>query len=331
MKELLQPGILGTGSYLPEKIMTNFDLEKIVDTNDEWIISRTGIRERRIADPEVATSDLATIAALKAIEDAGLTAMEIDLIIVATTTPDMPFPATACIVQANIGAVNAAAFDLEAACSGFIYGLTVASQFIATGFYKNIIVIGADCLSRVTNYKDRNTCILFGDGAGAVVMGRVEEGEGMLSYCLGADGTGGKSVLIPAGGSRLPASYDTVDKGLHAIIMDGSEVYKFASRVMFSATKEAIDKAGLNMEDVDLLIPHQANIRIIEAARKKINLPVEKVYVNIDRCGNMSAASIPVALDEAVKCKKVKKGDNLVMIGFGGGLTWGSCVLKWSK
>lgn len=331
MKELLQPGILGTGSYLPKRVMTNFDLEKIVDTNNEWIIKRTGIKERRIAGPEIATSDMATEASIKAIEDAGLTAKDIDLIIVATTTPDMPFPATACIVQGNIGATQAAAFDLEAACSGFVYGITVASQFIATGFYKNIIVVGADCLSRVTNWKDRNTCVLFGDGAGAVVMGRVPDGEGMLSHYLGADGTGGKSVLLPAGGSRLPASHETVEKGLHAIQMDGSEVFKFATRAMYSAAIEAIDKAGLSLEDVDLMIPHQANIRIIEAARKKINLPLEKVYINLDRYGNMSAASIPVALDEAVKSKMVKKGDHIVLVGFGGGLTWGSCVLEWSK
>jgi 3-oxoacyl-[acyl-carrier-protein] synthase-3 len=330
MAKLFHGGIIATGSYVPEKVITNHDLEKIVDTSDEWIVTRTGIRERRIADKDTATSDLATIAAQRALESARLTAQDIDMIIVATVTPDMHFPSTACLVQKNIGAVNASAFDLEAACSGFLYGIVVANQFIATGLYRNVMVIGAECLSKFINWKDRNTCVLFGDGAGAVIVSRVEEGYGFLSQILGADGTGASLLTLEAGGSRRPASFETVEKQLHYIHMEGSEVFKFAVRIMASMAEEAVKRAGLTKEEVDFLIPHQANIRIIEAARKRLELPEDKVYVNLDRYGNMSAASIPVALDEAVRLGLVKKGDNIVMVGFGGGLTWAACAMRWA-
>jgi 3-oxoacyl-[acyl-carrier-protein] synthase III len=322
-------GILGTGSFVPEKALTNFDLEKIMDTSDEWIKTRTGVSERRISDENTATSDLATQAALNAIKSANLTPEDIDLIIVATVTPDMSFPSTACIVQANIGAKNAAAFDLEAACTGFIYGLTIGRSLIQSNMYKHVLVIGAETLSKVIDYTDRGTAILFGDGAGAAVLGEVEDG-GILSTYLGADGVSGGYLTLPAGGSRKPASIETVNDRLHYVKMAGSDVFKFAVRVMGDSSTKAVDIAGLKLEDVDYLIPHQANIRIIEASAKRLKLPMDKVYVNIDKYGNMSAASIPVALDEAYRSNKIKKGDNIVIVGFGGGLTWGSSLIKWS-
>lgn len=324
-------GITGTGSALPERELTNFDIEKIVDTTDEWIRTRTGISCRRVIEDSKATSDLATEAALKALHQAGLKAEDIDLIIVATVTPDMAFPSTACIVQKNLGAAKAAALDIEAACSGFIYGLTMGEQFIKTGFYKNALIIGAETLSKIMNWEDRNTCVLFGDGAGAVVIERVEEGYGILSSYLGADGSSGEALTQPAGGSRLPATLETLEKKLHYIQMDGSEVFKFAVRVMGKAAMEALDKSGLSIDDIDYMIPHQANIRIIDAAAKRLKLPMEKVFVNLDKYGNMSAASVPVALDEAYHMGKIKKDDIVVLVAFGGGLTWGSSVIKWNK
>ncbi|SFG35631.1 3-oxoacyl-[acyl-carrier-protein] synthase-3 [Planifilum fulgidum] len=323
-------GIIGTGSYLPEKVLTNKDLETMVDTTDEWIVSRTGIRERRIAAEEQASSDLAAEAARRALESAKVTADQLDLIIVATVTPDMMFPATACLLQDRLGAKKAAAFDLSAACSGFLYGIATASQFIQSGMYRYALVVGVDCLSKITNWEDRNTCVLFGDGAGAVVLGPVEEGSGFLSFELGADGSGGDLLKLPAGGSRMPASRHTVDERLHTISMAGREVFKFAVRVMGNAAEEALSKAGMKKEDIDFLVPHQANIRIIDAAVERFGLSEEKVIVNLDRFGNMSSASIPVALDEAVHQGRIKKGDTLVLVGFGGGLTWGAAVLKWS-
>lgn len=323
-------GIIGTGSYLPETIVTNEDLEKIIDTNDEWIVTRTGISERRKAPPEMATSDLGAIAAQRAIESANLRPEDIDLIIVATITPDMLFPSTACIIQEKIGATKAAAFDLSAACTGFIYGLSIAAQFIATGMYKYVLVIGAEVLSRILNPKDRSTLILFGDGAGAAVLGPVEEGYGFLSFDLGAEGSGGDLLYIKAGGSRFPASKETVEKGEHYIKMVGNEVFKFAVRIMGETSLKALEKAGLTQDDVNYLIPHQANIRIVDAAVKRLKLATEKVYVNLDRYGNMSGASVPVALDEAVRKGRINKGDNVILVGFGAGLTWGSCVIRWS-
>lgn len=321
--------IIGTGSAIPEIKVTNHDLEKMVDTNDEWIQSRTGISSRYFAAPETNTSDLSAIAARKALEAAGLKAEDIDLIIVATITPDMGLPSTACMVQDLIGATKASAFDLTAACSGFVYGMAVADQFISSGFYNHVLVIGAETLSRILDMSDRNTCVLFGDGAGAVVMTASDSEQGLLSFQLGADGTGGKYLYLPAGGAKVPASHDSVDQRLHYIKMEGSDVFKFAVRAMESSSVTAIEKAGLSISDVNYMVPHQANIRIIQAAAKKLNLPMDKVQVNLNEYGNMSAASIPVALDEAVRENKIKRDDNVVMVGFGGGLTWASCVMKW--
>lgn len=328
-RDLRDVGILGTGSHLPERVMTNHDLAEIVETSHDWIVTRTGIESRRIADENTATSDLAYKAAEKAIEAAGLTPEQIDLIIVATITPDYHFPATACIVQDKIGAVNAAAFDLEAACSGFIYGMAVGQQFIATGMYEHVLVIGAETMSKILDFEDRGTCILFGDGAGAVVLGPVAEGKGIRSMELGADGKGGKSLLQPAGGSRMPATPETVAERLHYVAMDGNDVFKFAVRTMGGASARVVEKAGLDVSEVDFLVPHQANMRIIKSAAKRLKLPLEKVHVNLDKLGNMSAASIPVALDEAVRAGKIKDNDKIVLVGFGGGLTWGACVLNW--
>ncbi|GIQ67127.1 3-oxoacyl-[acyl-carrier-protein] synthase 3 [Paenibacillus cisolokensis] len=309
--------------------MTNRDLESMVETSDEWIVTRTGIRERRIASAEEATSDLAYEAAERALADAGVSAEELDLIVVATITPDMFFPSTACLLQEKLGAKQAAAFDLSAACSGFIYGLATVSSMIASGMYERALVVGAECLSRVTDYTDRNTCILFGDGAGAVVLGRVPEGRGFRSFELGADGAGGELLKICGGGSRLPATAESVAGRRHFIEMAGSEVFKFAVRIMGSAAEEALRKAGMDKSDIDLLVPHQANIRIIQSALNRLDLPEEKCMINLDRYGNVSAASIPIALAEAVEEGRVKEGDRIVMVGFGGGLTWGACTLVW--
>ncbi len=324
-------GILGTGSFVPENKLTNKDLEKMVDTSDEWIVTRTGIKERRIAPQSMTTSYMATEAAKKAIGDAGIEASEIDLIIVATVVPDMNFPSTACLVQANIKATKAAAFDIEVGCSGFIYGLSIAKQFVESGTYKTVLVIAADVLSKITNWEDRNTCVLFGDGAGAAIVGQVKEGYGILDNVIGADGSGGMHLYMPAGGSRMPASEDTVKNKLHTIHMNGQEVFKFAVNVMNTATVEVLNRCGLKPEDVDLFIPHQANIRIIDAAMKKLKLSKEKVFINLDKYGNMSAASVIVALDEALKAGKIKNGDIILMVAFGAGLTWGSTVIKWVK
>jgi len=326
MKEV---GILGTGMYVPERILTNHDLEKMVDTNDEWTVTRTGIRERRIAADDQATSDLAYEAAVRALEAAKLAPEDLDLIIVATITPDMFFPSTACILQDKLGARKAAAFDLSAACSGFIYSLATATGMLKSGLYRNALVVGAECLSRITDYADRNTCILFGDGAGAVVLGEVPEGRGFRSFELGADGSGGPLLNLAGGGSRMPASAETVESKAHFIHMAGNEVFKFAVRIMGSAAEEALRKAGLDKKDVDLLVPHQANIRIIQAALSRLELPEEKCMINLDRYGNASAASIPIALAEAVGQGRIREGDCLVLVGFGGGLTWGASVLIW--
>ncbi len=326
---LTSVGIIGTGSYLPEKVVTNYDLEKVVDTSHDWIVSRTGIHSRRVAEDSIATSDLSIEAAKRALKDANIEAKDIDLIIVATITPDMIFPSTACIVQDSIGATNAAAFDLEAACSGFLYGLSIARQYISTGEYKYVLVIGAETLSKILNWDDRNTCVLFGDGAGAVVLGPTDEGKGILATDLGSDGSGGKFLGVPAGGSRLPATVETINQNLHYIEMDGSEVFKFAVRIMGDSSKKVLRKCNLNVEDIDYLVPHQANTRIIKSAAKRLKLPLDKVYVNLHKYGNTSAASVPVALDEALKQKKIKENDIVVLVGFGGGLTWGSCVIKW--
>lgn len=331
MKNEKSVGIIGLGYYVPEKILTNQDMEKIVETSDEWIFERTGIRQRHVADAEMATSDLATRAAQKALADAGVTAEEIDLIIVATATPDMVFPSTSCLVQANLKATNAAAFDLLAGCSGFVYGSIVATQFIKAGFYKKILVIGAETLSRIMDWTDRATCVLFGDGAGAAVFAETEPGFGILGADMGADGTGGDLLKQPAGGTRMPATPETITNRLHFIHMNGNEVFKFAVKVMGESALKSLAQAGIAPEEVDLLIPHQANIRIIQSAAKRLKLPLEKVFINIHNYANTSSASIPIALTEAVESGRIKKGDNVVLVGFGAGLTWASCVLKWYK
>jgi 3-oxoacyl-[acyl-carrier-protein] synthase-3 len=325
----IKSGILGVGSYLPEKCVDNFYFEGIMDTSNEWITTRTGIKERRVAAEEEATSDLAIKASLKALECANLAPEDIDLIILATLTPDMLLPSTACIVQEGIGAVNAAAFDISAACTGFVYALTIAKQFVENDTYKNILVVGSETSSRVLNYEDRATSVLFGDGSGAAVVGRVEDG-GILSTYLGADGKGKDYLKIPAGGSRNKASQDTIQNNMHTIHMAGSDVFKFAVRKMAETSLIAIEKANLEAKDIDLYVPHQANARIIEASAKRLGLSMDSVFVNLDKYGNMSAASIPVALDEAYREGKIKKGDKIVVVGFGGGLTWGSSVIEWT-
>lgn len=322
-------GIIGLGSYVPEKVVTNKDLEKVMDTSDEWIVERTGIRERRVAADNEATSDLSTKAAQRALADANVKPEEIDLIIVATLTPDMQFPSTACLVQDNLKAKNAAAFDITVACAGFIYGLVIGSQFIKSGVYRKVLVIGAETLSKITDWTDRSTGMIFGDGAGAAVLSETTDGHGLLGLDLGANGSGGDLLKLPAGGTRLPASLETLDKRMHFIHMNGNEVYKFAVKVMGETTQNALNKANLTASDIDWLVPHQANMRIIQSAAKRLALPMNKVVVNVDKYGNTSAASVPIALDEAVKSGKVKSGDIVALTGFGAGLAWASCILKW--
>lgn len=322
-------GILGIGSYAPDKILTNADLERIVETSDEWISTRTGIKERRIVAQDQATSDLAVEAARKALAQAGVSGAEIDLIIVATISPDMLFPATACLVQDALEANNAAAFDLSAGCSGFVYALVTGAQFVASGLYEKVLIIGADALSRLTDWEDRRTCVLFGDGASAAVIGRVPEGYGLLASVLGADGSGGETLMLPAGGSRRPASLETVQAREHFIKMEGREVFKFAVRIMQEATLQVVEKAGLSLDEIDLFVPHQANVRIIEASLSRMGVPSERVFLNVDKYGNTSSASIGLALDEACQEGKVTDGANLALVGFGAGLTWGGAVLRW--
>jgi 3-oxoacyl-[acyl-carrier-protein] synthase III len=325
-------GILGVGAFAPEDILTNKDLEKMVDTNDEWITERTGIKERRISKPDVPTSELAALAAEKALVDAGLTIDDIDLIIVGTSSPDMFYPSVGCLVQTRLKANRKiAAFDVQAGCSGFSYSLVTATQFIRTGMYQKILVIGADEISKMLNWKDRNTCILFGDGAGALVLGEVEAPYGILGAFMGADGTGGELLKFPAGGTRMPATEETVKQNMHSVHMEGNEVFKFAVRVMGEAASKALLDAGLTESDIDWLIPHQANMRIIQSAAKRLKMPLEKVVINLDKYGNTSSASIPLALEEAVRDGRIKKGDLVLMVGFGAGLTWASIALRWGK
>ncbi|MDM5198612.1 beta-ketoacyl-ACP synthase III [Fictibacillus enclensis] len=310
----MNAGIIGLGAYVPEKVLTNFDLEKMVDTSDEWIRTRTGIEERRIAADDVNTSHMSEQAAREALENAGLSAEELDLIIVATVTPDSPFPSVACLIQERLGAVHAVAMDISAACSGFMYGMVMAKQFIESNTYKNVLVVGAEKLSKITDWNDRNTAVLFGDGAGAAVMSRVSEGRGILSFELGSDGRGAKHLYQ--------------DKYLH---MNGREVFKFAVRQMGESSMNVVEKAGLTKDDVDYLIPHQANIRIMEASRERLELPKEKMAVTVNKYGNTSSASIPMAISDALKNGKIKDDDLLVLVGFGGGLTWGAVALRWGR
>jgi len=324
-------GILGIGTFVPEDILTNKDLEKMVDTTDEWITERTGMKERRISRKDVPTSELAVHAAENALANAGVTIDEIDLIIVGTSSPDMFFPSVGCLVQTRLGAKNTPAFDVQAGCSGFTYALITATQFIRTGMYKKVLVIGADEISKFIDFTDRNTCILFGDGAGALVVGEVAAPYGILGAFVGADGAGGELLKLPAGGTRMPACEETVKDRLHFVHMDGNEVFKFAVRVMGEAATKSLEDAGLSASDIDWLIPHQANMRIIQSAAKRLKMPMEKVIVNLDKYGNTSSASIPLALDEAVKDGRIKPGDTVLMAGFGTGLTWGSVVFRWGK
>lgn len=320
--------ITGLGKYLPDRILTNKELEEIVDTSDKWITSRTGIKERRIAAEDVSTSDLALEAAHEALADAGISGKDLDLIIVATVTPDMIFPATACILQDKLGAKKAATFDLEAGCSGFVYGLGVASSFIENGMYDNILVVGAETLSKITDWEDRGTCVLFGDGAGAAVIQATENG-GMLAFDMGAKGSGGSSLYIPGGGSLNPATEKSVKDKLHTIKMEGNQVFKFAVKRMGLSSLDVLKKAGLESEDIDLLVPHQANTRIIYSAAKRLDLEEEKVYVNLPKYGNTSSASVPIALVEALDDGLIDKGDIILLVAFGAGLTWASTVMEW--
>ena len=320
--------VSGLGAYVPDKVLTNFDLEKMVDTTDEWIRTRTGIETRRIAAKGQSASDLGVPAALEAIKDAGLTPADIDLIIVATITPDMFFPSTACAIQNQIGA-KCGAFDMAAACSGFPYAVAAADSFVRSGVYKNVLVVGTEVLSGFIDWEDRSTCVLFGDGAGAAVISRSDDGHGIIANHIGADGSQGELLKIPGGGSANPPSEETLRNRLHFLKMQGSEVFKVAVRTMELAVRELVKSAGLEVSDISYLIPHQANMRILQAVAERLEMPLDKVFINVERYGNMSSASTAVAFYEAVKEKKVKKGDYIVLVAFGGGLTWASTLIKW--
>jgi 3-oxoacyl-[acyl-carrier-protein] synthase-3 len=322
--------ISSLATYVPPRVLTNADLEKMVETSDECITQRTGIRERHIVDPGVGTSDLALQAARCAIEKAGLTPADIDFIVVGTTTPDMLFPSTACLLQAKLGATNAWGFDLFAACSGFTYALTTAAQMVSAGGSKRALVVGADVLSKLMNFADRSTCVLFGDGAGAAVLERVESG-GFLAFELGADGAGGVDLTLPAGGSRIPTTAESVARGDHYVHMNGRQVFKFATRVLVSSAENVLERAGLSIEDVDVYVPHQANVRIIDHAVARLGIREDRVVVNVDRYGNTSSASIPMALADALAEGRVHRGDTVLMTGMGAGLTWGSAVMNWTE
>ncbi len=320
--------IIGTGSYLPEKILTNFELEKMVDTSDEWITTRTGIKERRIADKDTSTSDLAVSAAKKAIENAKINPEEIDLIIVATITPDMIFPSTACFVQKKLNIKKGASFDISAACSGFIYGLACAKAMIESGDFSTCLLIGAETLSKITNWKDRSTCVLFGDGAGAMILRRTETENSILSIYLDSNGAYTDILMVPGGGSKNPVTIETIQKNMHFIYMNGKEVFKLAVTKMLEATYKALEMCDKKIEDIKLVIPHQANIRIIEAMRERLKVPPEKIFVNLEKYGNISAATTIIALDEARNQNLVKKGDLVELVAFGGGLTWAASVIR---
>lgn len=320
--------IIGTGHKVPDKVLTNFDLEKIVDTTDQWIVERTGIHERHIKTSEENTSDFCVDAALQALDDAGMTASDLDMIMIGTISGDMRFPATAVFVQSRLGANNAAAMDLSAACSGFLYGCIIADSMIAAGTYQHILVIGTESLSSITDWDDRNTCVLFGDGAGAAIIAPSNGNSGILSTYMGSDGNLANLLCCPGGGTLNPISHEMVDKGLHFLKMEGREVFLHAVKAMSDSANRALERAGLNADDIDLLIPHQANIRIMEATARRIGIPRHKVYVNIDRFGNTSAASIPIALNEARRNGQLKPGMTCLMVVFGGGFTWASAVVK---
>ncbi len=328
-RDLPAVALVATGSYLPEKILTNADLAKMVDTSDEWITTRTGIRERHIAAAGQATSDMAAQAALRALQQAGLSARDLDLILVGTITPDMFFPSTACYVQKAIGAERAVCFDLVAACSGFIFAMETGRRFIQTGGYRNVMVIGAEKLSSITDWEDRSTCVLFGDGAGAAILQARPGARGIMSTVMATDGNLSELLNMPAGGSRNPASPETLRDRLHYIKMAGREVFKHAVSSMLNASQEALQRSGVSIDEIACIIPHQANLRIIQAIGQRLGAPQEKYYVNLEHCGNMSAASVPVALDEAVRAGRIRRGDLVLLIAFGGGFTWAASVLEW--
>jgi 3-oxoacyl-[acyl-carrier-protein] synthase III len=322
-------GILGLGSYLPSKILNNHDLEKMVDTSDEWITTRTGIKQRRIAEKGTPTSDLAAKACEIALKQSGLNASEMDLIICATISPDMFFPSTACVVQRKIGA-KCPAFDISAACSGFPYALGIAESFIRAEIYKNVLVIGAEVISTFINWKDRSTCVLFGDGAGAAVVGpQRKNGNALVATFLGSDGNQADLLKIPAGGSAIPTTPESIEAGLHYVQMEGSEVFKCAVKTMVEAIREVLKRTGRKVEDIDCLIPHQANLRILNAVAERVNLPEEKMFINLDRYGNMSAASTVVALEEAHREGRIKPGSFVVLVAFGSGFTWAANAIEW--
>lgn len=321
--------IIGTGSFVPERVMTNAELEKLVETSDEWIKSRTGIQERRIAGPDEATSDLAFKAGQAALENAGISAEEVDLIIVATVTPDMGFPSTACLVQARLGAKNAACFDVSAACAGFLYALEIAQQFITSNTHDTVLVIGADKLTSIVDWTDRNTCVLFGDGAGAAVLRHREGGHGVISTYMASDGNLADILCIPGGGSRQPITKENAGSNINCIRMNGKETYKYAVTSMLDAANKVLADANLTPEDLACIIPHQANFRIIEAIAQRFGVPLDRFVINLDRYGNTSAAAVAIALDEANRTGRMKVGDYVLLVVFGGGLTWASSVIQW--
>lgn len=330
MTQLRHATITGTGSYLPEQVITNFDLEKLVDTSDEWIRQRTGIRERRMAEDDEATSDLCVRAARWAIKNANINPLDIQMVLVATVTPDTFFPSTACYVQKGIGAKHASAMDISAACAGFLYGLDLADGLIRSGRYDTILVVGGEIFNKIVDWSDRGTCVLFGDGAGAAVVQATDEPKGILASYIGSDGDYADIDLlgIPAGGSRMPVTQKAIDQKLDKIQMNGREVFKLGVRLMPEAAQRVLRQANVNIEDIDLLIPHQANLRIIEAVGDRLGVPREKVYINVDKYGNTSAATVIIALDEAIREGRAKPGDLLLLVTFGAGLTWGSTLLQ---
>ncbi|HEV8601828.1 MAG TPA: beta-ketoacyl-ACP synthase III [Gaiellaceae bacterium] len=321
--------ITGIGSYAPERVMTNDELAQIVETSDQWIVERTGIRERRVAGPDEALSDLSLPAAVDALEQSGLDPASLDLVIVATVTPDMAFPSTGAILADRLGAKDAAAYDLSAGCTGFVYALAQAHGMLAGGLVDRVLVVGGDVLSRIVDWEDRSTCVLFGDGAGAVVLERVREG-GFLGFELGADGSGGSQLYMPAGGSRAPATAETVASRQHFAKMNGREVFKFATRVLVDSAERILDECGVPVSEVDVYVPHQANVRIIDHARRKLGIPEERTVVNVDRYGNTSSGSIPLALGDAEVDGRLRAGELVLMTGMGAGLTWGSALIEWT-
>lgn len=321
--------ITGIGSFLPKKVLTNDDLTKMLDTTDEWITKRTGIKERRIVENGATASDLAIEASLRALDDANVLPSEVDLIVAATITPDCLVPSTACFLQDKIGASNAGAFDILAACAGFVYALSIAKSFVASGAMKTVLVVGTECLSKITDYTDRSTCILFGDGAGAVIVQRGNGRREIITTHLGSDGSQAELLMLPAGGSKLPTSHETIESRSHYIRLKGKELFKVAINNMVDVITKTVAENNMKLEDIDLIIPHQSNIRIIEAAMDRLKLPRKKAYINIDRIGNTSSASIPIAIDEIDKGGLLNPGDSVLLVAFGGGLTWSSSIIKW--